>query len=85
MKRFASAMPSTPIGRLIRKIQRQSKYVVMKPPSGGPTTGPTSAGIVSQLSACTSCVLRHRAQQHQAPDRHHHRAAHALQESRGHQ
>jgi hypothetical protein len=39
---------------LIRKIQRQSKYVVMKPPRGGPTTGPTSAGIVSQLSACTS-------------------------------
>ena len=25
MKRLASTMPSTPIGRLIRKIQRQSK------------------------------------------------------------
>ncbi len=43
-----------PIGRLMRKIQRQLKYVVMNPPSGGPTIGPINAGIVSQLSACTS-------------------------------
>jgi hypothetical protein len=46
-------MPSAPMGRLIRKIQRQSKYVVMKPPSGGPTMGPTSAGTVTHESACT--------------------------------
>ena len=29
----------------------------MKPPSGGPSMGPTSAGIVSQLSATTSSLL----------------------------
>jgi hypothetical protein len=45
-KRQASAMPTMPTGTLIQKIQRQSKYVVMKPPSGGPTSGPTSAGMV---------------------------------------
>ena len=39
---------------LIQKIQRQSQYVVMKPPSGGPTTGPISAGTVSQARAPTS-------------------------------
>ncbi len=82
MKRFASRIPSTPIGRLIRKIQRQWKYVVMKPPSGGPTTGPTSAGIVSHESACTSSLFGTRAEQHEAADRHHHRAAHALHEPR---
>ena len=36
---------------LIQKIQRQSNIVVMKPPSGGPSTGPMSAGMVSQASA----------------------------------
>ena len=29
----------------------------MNPPSGGPITGPTSAGTVSQASACTSPAL----------------------------
>ncbi len=82
MKRFASRIPSTPIGRLIKKIQRQWKYVVMKPPSGGPTTGPTSAGIVSHEQRLHELALRHRAQQHETADRHHHRAAHALHEPR---
>ncbi len=36
---------------LIQKIQRQETKVVMKPPSGGPITGPISAGMVSQASA----------------------------------
>ena len=44
-------MPTIPIGILIQKIQRQDAKVVMKPPSGGPITGPMSAGTVSQASA----------------------------------
>ena len=36
---------------LIQKIQRQETKVVMKPPSGGPITGPIRAGMVSQASA----------------------------------
>ena len=39
------------MGMLIQKIQRQEAKVVMKPPSGGPITGPISAGMVSQASA----------------------------------
>src|SRR4051812_3693310 len=50
-------MPSSPIGMLIRKIQCQEKYVVMKPPSGGPITGPTSAGTVTHAMALTSALL----------------------------
>ena len=44
-------MPTSPTGMLIQKIQRQEMKVVMKPPSGGPITGPISAGTVSQASA----------------------------------
>ena len=43
------------MGMFIQNIQRQSKYVVMNPPMGGPTRGPMSAGIVSQARASTSC------------------------------
>ena len=39
------------MGMLIQKIHRHEAKVVMKPPSGGPITGPISAGIVSQASA----------------------------------
>ncbi len=39
-----SAMPIRPSGTLTQKIQRQEKYVVMKPPTGGPSTGPNCAG-----------------------------------------
>ena len=46
-----------PTGTLIQKIQRHSKYVVMKPPTGGPSTGPISAGTVSQASEPTSSCL----------------------------
>ncbi len=42
-----------PIGMLIRKIQCHDAYVVMKPPTGGPITGPMSAGIVTQAMAPT--------------------------------
>src|ERR1700722_4406390 len=57
MKRNAMKMPSRPIGILIRKIQCQDRYVVMKPPSGGPITGPTSAGTGTQAIAFTSALL----------------------------
>ena len=57
----------------------------MKPPSGGPTIGPISAGIVSQAMASTSSRLSMRAHQHQPRHRRHHRAAHALQEAREHE
>src|SRR3990170_5751920 len=49
--------PISPTGMLIQKIQRQEKTVVMKPPSGGPITGPISAGMVSQASAEMSSAL----------------------------
>ena len=39
------------MGMLIQKIQRHEVKVVMKPPSGGPITGPIRAGMVSQASA----------------------------------
>ena len=41
-----------PNGTLRRKIQRQFAYVVMKPPTGGPTTGATIAGHVMVEMAC---------------------------------
>ena len=50
-------MPNTPIGTLMRKIQCHEKYVVMKPPSGGPQIGPISAGIVTSAIAWTSSRL----------------------------
>ena len=53
----------------------------MKPPTGGPITGPISAGIVTQAMASTSSRLVDRAHQHQAADRRHHRAAHALHDA----
>src|SRR5208337_1590559 len=51
------ATPSTPIGTLTQKIQRQLKYVVMNPPSGGPATGPSSAGTVRYASASTRSLF----------------------------
>src|SRR5436305_7447746 len=57
MWRSAMKMPSRPIGMLIRKIQCQEKKVVMKPPSGGPITGPTSAGTVTHAIALTSALF----------------------------
>ena len=51
---LTSAMPRSPIGTLIRKIQCQLQKVVMKPPTGGPTIGPISPGMLSQAMASTS-------------------------------
>jgi hypothetical protein len=46
MKRIERRSPRIPIGMLIRKIQRHENQVTMNPPSGGPITGPISAGTV---------------------------------------
>ena len=54
----------------------------MKPPTGGPITGPISAGMVTQAIALDQLALGDRAHQHQPPDRRHHRAAHALHDAR---
>ena len=54
----------------------------MKPPSGGPTTGPIRAGADSQAMAATSSDFAARSEQHQPPDRNHHGAADALQDAR---
>ena len=43
-----------PKGTFIQKIQRQPTVSVMRPPTGGPAKGPSSAGMVSQASASTS-------------------------------
>jgi hypothetical protein len=43
-----------PIGMLTKKIQRQSAYVTMKPPSGGPAIGPIREGMARNASARTS-------------------------------
>ena len=46
-----------PKGTFIQKIQRQPKLSVMNPPTGGPSSGPMRAGMVSQASASTSSAL----------------------------
>ncbi|EFM63679.1 Hypothetical protein BROD_0230 [Brucella sp. NF 2653] len=51
---MANQMPIMPIGTLMRNIQCQVRKVVMKPPTGGPTSGPTMAGMVSHAMAETS-------------------------------
>ena len=53
-----SARPSAPIGRLIRNTACQPKASVSKPPSGGPLTGPSMAGMVSQAMAESISSLR---------------------------
>ena len=45
------------MGILTKKIQRQSAYVTMSPPSGGPSIGPISAGMAMKESACTSSAF----------------------------
>ena len=46
-----STKPITPIGTLIQNTARQENRSVSTPPSGGPVTGPSSAGMVSQAMA----------------------------------
>ncbi|CAJ4588440.1 Uncharacterised protein [Burkholderia pseudomallei] len=52
-RRAASAAPATPTGTLIQNTARHDSASVKKPPSGGPSSGPTSAGIVSQVVAAS--------------------------------
>ena len=54
----------------------------MKPPIGGPITGPSSEGMVSTDMARTRSCLGVEREQHQAPDRPHHRPGRALAEPR---
>jgi hypothetical protein len=53
-KARTSATPATAIGRFRKKIQRQLTKVTIAPPSTGPTTGPSSAGMVTTDMAPTS-------------------------------
>ena len=46
-----------PSGTLMKKIQRQCQSVLMKPPSGGPRTGPSCAGIVRYDSSFTKSLF----------------------------
>src|SRR4029077_20814344 len=46
MRREESAIPMIPSGTFRKKIQCHEKYVVIKPPTGGPTTGAISPGQV---------------------------------------
>ncbi len=55
-----SPRPINPSGTFRKKIQCQEKYVVMKPPTGGPTTGATSPGqvmyAIASIKLCFSVV-----------------------------
>jgi len=77
MKIVASAMPASPIGMLIRKIQCQEIYVVMKRPDqrrqGDPHHG------IDQLAPVDA------AHENEARDRCHHCAPHALDDPRRHE
>src|ERR1700709_2769974 len=58
-RRFGTSMATAtsaqiPNGTFKRKIQRHDAYVVMKPPTGGPTTGAAIAGQVMGEIACMS-------------------------------
>src|SRR5882762_9774306 len=56
----ANTMATTPSGTFRKKIQCQEAYVVMKPPTGGPTTGATSPGqvmyAIASIKLCFSVV-----------------------------
>ena len=47
-------MPSRQTGALTKKIHGQSATLRISPAMGGPTRGPTRAGMVNQLIAATS-------------------------------
>ena len=55
MIRSAANSPASPIGRLIRKIQCHDAACTSQPPSVGPSSGPTSAGIAMKLIADRNC------------------------------
>jgi len=54
-QRITAAMPSRPIGMLRLKIHGQSATLSTKPASGGPISGPTSAGMVNQAMPRIRC------------------------------
>ncbi|MNS75904.1 hypothetical protein D3C72_1094350 [compost metagenome] len=47
--------PTTPTGRLIRKIQCQEAYSTRIPPRAGPSNGPTWPGSVTKVIAAIYC------------------------------
>jgi hypothetical protein len=55
----------------------------MKPPSGGPISGPRKRRHQRPRHRRNEVAPLHRAQQDQPPDRRHHRATRALQQARG--
>ena len=57
----------------------------MKPPSGGPDDRADQGRDGQGRQRLHDLVARHAAQQHQAADRHHHGAAHALDEAGDHE
>src|SRR5690606_33717065 len=57
MKRRVSPMATRLIGTLRKKIQGQDRAVMIIPPSGGPITGATSAGVVLIATAVTILFL----------------------------
>ena len=56
------AMPTMPSGTFRKKIQCHEAYVVMKPPTGGPTTGAISPGqvmnVIASIKLCFSVVRK---------------------------
>ena len=85
MKRVVSTMPSRPIGTLMRKIQRQDRYVTRKPAQRRPQHRPDGGRDQQPRHRRHQIGLGHRAQQHQPSHRHHHRPADPLQDPRRHQ
>ena len=57
MKRQTSSRPSRPTGMFSQNTARQEKASVSRPPTGGPKTGPSRPGMVSQVMAVTSSSL----------------------------
>ncbi len=82
MKRCTRTRPRTPIGTLMMKIQRQWKYSVMAPPKRRPDHRPQQRRNRQVVERGDVFVLGHGAHQDEPPHRHHHRAAHPLQEAR---
>src|SRR6202034_1817718 len=57
IQRAESTMPINPSGTLRKKIQRHDAYVVMNPPTGGPSTGATKPGQVMKAVARNRCCF----------------------------
>ncbi len=46
MRSVTRTMPRMPNGTFRKNTQRHDRYVVMRPPTGGPMIGPRIAGVV---------------------------------------